>query len=151
MTVVQEVGPPFSFEVERTKIREFVQALGQLDAIHSDVEAARRAGYRDVVAPIGFVIWTLGQDGTEIFRRFGLEYDKGLAGSEGWDFVGPICAGDVLSGQTRYRSREQRQGSAGPMTVHFFDTTYDNQLGERVLEEHSSVIQWERSPYEVTP
>jgi acyl dehydratase len=142
-------GPRFSFEIERAKVREFVQALGQLDPIHCDVGAARRAGYRDLVAPIGFVIWTLGQDGTEIFRRFGLAYDRGLAGSEGWDFLGPICAGDVLTGQTRYRTSEVREGSAGPMTVHYFDTEYDNQLGGRVLEEHSSVIQWERSPYEV--
>jgi acyl dehydratase len=141
-------GPTFSFAVEAAKIREFAWALGGLDPVHTDTEAARRAGYRDVVAPIGFLIWTLGQDGTEIFRRFGLEYDKGLAGSEGWDFYEPACAGDVLTGRTRYVGKEERQGRGGKMDVHFFDTEYHNQLGEVVQVEHSSVIQWERSPYE---
>jgi len=148
MAVAEAAGPRFTFRIERCKIEEFVKAVGNLHPIHSDREVARAAGYPDVVAPIGFVIWTLGQDGTEIFRRFGLRYDRGVAGSEGWDFLGPICAGDMLTGQTRYRSSETKNGRAGPMTVHYFDTSYDNQLGERVLEEHSSVIQWERPPYE---
>ncbi|MFZ5867592.1 MAG: FAS1-like dehydratase domain-containing protein, partial [Thermodesulfobacteriota bacterium] len=43
--------PPFTWEVERGKIRELVQAIGDLNPIYSDKEAAMEEGYEDVVVP----------------------------------------------------------------------------------------------------
>ena len=43
------------YQVAREKIREFAEAIGATDPIHHDVEAARAAGYPDVVAPATFL------------------------------------------------------------------------------------------------
>jgi len=49
------VGYNYEFEdkyvVSREKIREFANASQLLDPVHHDVEAARAAGYADIVAP----------------------------------------------------------------------------------------------------
>ena len=43
--------PPVTYAVGREKIREYAFAVGETNPLHLDVEAARAAGYRDVVAP----------------------------------------------------------------------------------------------------
>lgn len=144
-------GPQFTLEIEAAKLREFAQALGNLDPVHTDREAARAAGFRDMVAPIGSIVWTLGQDRDLLFETFGLRADRGLAGSEGWEFLAPICAGDVLSGQTTHMGIEMKTGQSGEMSFHRFRTIYANQFGEQVLIENSMVMQWTRPPLAITP
>ena len=43
--------PTAPYQVGREKIREFATAIGAGDPVHHDVEAAKAAGYPDVVAP----------------------------------------------------------------------------------------------------
>jgi acyl dehydratase len=42
---------PVIYAVGREKIKEYALAVGESNPLHLDVEAARAAGYRDVVAP----------------------------------------------------------------------------------------------------
>ncbi len=48
--------PSAVYEVGRGKIAEFARAIGEDSALHRDVEAARAAGYPDVIAPPTFAI-----------------------------------------------------------------------------------------------
>jgi acyl dehydratase len=139
-------GPQFGFEVQAAKIREFAVALGGLPAIHTDRGAAQAAGYRDLVAPIGLIVWTIVQDRDALFALFGLSAHRGLAGSEGWRFEEPICAGDVLSGCTTHRAVEQRSGRSGPLDLHTLETVYRNQFGRIALVERTTILQWQRPP-----
>ncbi|MGD1052056.1 MAG: MaoC family dehydratase N-terminal domain-containing protein, partial [Solirubrobacteraceae bacterium] len=41
---------PHTYAVGREKIREFARAVGESDPLHLDLEAARAAGHRDLVA-----------------------------------------------------------------------------------------------------
>ena len=43
--------PPTTYAVGREKIREYAFATGETNPVHLDVDAARAAGYRDLVAP----------------------------------------------------------------------------------------------------
>ncbi len=147
----QDVAPPFAFELEAAKIREFAQALGGLDPIHSDRAAAQAAGYRDVVAPIGLVVWTLAQDRRRVFDTFALAEDRGLTTGEGWDFLAPICAGDRLTGETRRAGQEVREGRSGPLTLHRLETRYHNQFGALVMLERTTVAQWDKASRDRKP
>lgn len=147
MSEAQRQPPPFRYELEGAKIREFAQAMGGLDAVHTDRAAARAAGYRDIVAPIGLIVWTIPQDRDRVFEAFGLAADRGLTTSEGWDLHAPICAGDVLTGQTRHLGKEVREGRSGPAELHRLETAYHNQLGELALVEHTTIMQWAVSPF----
>ena len=48
--------PPFEYEVGREKIREYANAVGETNPVHHDLEAARAAGFADVVAPPMFCV-----------------------------------------------------------------------------------------------
>ena len=56
--------PTFEYEVGREKIREYAHAVGEANPVHLDPEAARAAGFRDVVAPPMFcVVYSAGAMG----------------------------------------------------------------------------------------
>ena len=56
--------PPFDYEVGREKIREYANAIGASNPVHFEREAAREAGFRDVVAPPMFaVVYSAGSVG----------------------------------------------------------------------------------------
>lgn len=46
---------PIRFEVERGRLRFFAQTIGLTDPIYSDVDAAQRAGHRDLPVPPTFL------------------------------------------------------------------------------------------------
>jgi hypothetical protein len=46
---------PMPFEVERGRLRFFAKAIGLTDPLYSDVDAARRAGHRDLPVPPTFL------------------------------------------------------------------------------------------------
>ncbi|HXS47393.1 MAG TPA: MaoC family dehydratase N-terminal domain-containing protein, partial [Solirubrobacterales bacterium] len=48
--------PGSTYQVGREKIKEYANALGIDNPVHHDVEAARAAGFRDVVAPPMFAV-----------------------------------------------------------------------------------------------
>jgi acyl dehydratase len=50
-TAVGKSYSPVNYAVGREKIKEYALAVGETNPLHLDVEAARAAGYRDVVAP----------------------------------------------------------------------------------------------------
>src|ERR1700677_384247 len=47
---------PVLYAVGREKIKEYAHAVGETNPVHLDVEAARAAGYADVVAPPMFAV-----------------------------------------------------------------------------------------------
>ncbi len=46
---------PMPFEVERGRLRFFARTIGLTDPIHFDLDAARRAGHRDLPVPPTFL------------------------------------------------------------------------------------------------
>ncbi len=46
---------PMPFDVERGRLRFFARTIGLTDPIYHDVEAARRAGHRDLPVPLTFL------------------------------------------------------------------------------------------------
>ena len=55
----QAVGKRYesvTYAVGREKVKEYAEAVGETNPIHLDVEAAREAGYDDVVAPPMFAV-----------------------------------------------------------------------------------------------
>ena len=53
---VGKIYPPTVYAVGREKIREYALAVGETNPVHLDVQAARGAGYADLVAPPMFAV-----------------------------------------------------------------------------------------------
>jgi acyl dehydratase len=91
------------FEVGRELIRHFASAIGDNNPICHDVEAAKAAGHRDLVAPPTFLT-------TLNFRRpsspvldpeLGLDYSLVVHGEQKFVLHRPVYAGDALIGSTK--------------------------------------------------
>jgi len=87
------------YEVGREHIRRFADAIEDRNPLYRDREAARAAGYRDVVAPPTFLT-VLGfryRDTTPMDDpELGVDFSKIVHGEEAFTLHRPICAGDVL-------------------------------------------------------
>ena len=106
--------------VGREKIREFAKAIQSEDPLHFSEEAARAAGYPDVVAPLTFIAIPGRQVQLEIFRNFdvGINLARVIHRDQKILYHRPIVAGDKL----------------------YFDSYLDS-----VIESHGTVISELRS------
>ncbi|CAL9672254.1 hypothetical protein SUDANB95_07558 [Actinosynnema sp. ALI-1.44] len=89
-------SPPY--EVGREKIREFATAVGATSPVHHDPEAARAAGYKDVIAPPTFavIVSLKANDVLVEDPDLGLDYSRVVHGDQTFTHTRPITAGDRL-------------------------------------------------------
>jgi len=95
--VGQELTAPGEYEVSRGKVREFAAAIGEASPLCSDVEAARAAGYTDLVAPATFAVIPAFLGLGEVMGRIGAPLQRQVHGEQGFIHHRPIVAGDVLT------------------------------------------------------
>jgi acyl dehydratase len=116
--------------VGREKIREYAHAVGETDPLHLDPEAARAAGFRDVVAPPMFcVVYSSPSVAPALFDPdVGINFALMVHG--GQEFVwGPlVVAGDEITTTVSVKSIEERAGNG----FFVFESQSVNQDGETV-------------------
>jgi acyl dehydratase len=88
-----------AYQVGREKIREFAEAIGDSNALYRDPDAARAAGYADLVAPPTFAMILVLRTQEELINdpKLGLDYRRMVHGSQSFIHHRPITAGDELS------------------------------------------------------
>ena len=100
-TLVGRSFPPTApYLVGREKIREFARAVLATSPLHFDPEAARAAGYADVVAPPTFAVVVQGQTIDQILTadpEAPLELSRVVHADQRFSFARPIVAGDELT------------------------------------------------------
>ncbi|GAA2573618.1 MaoC family dehydratase N-terminal domain-containing protein [Winogradskya consettensis] len=86
------------YQVGREKIREFATAIGATDAEYHDPEAARAAGYPDIVAPPTFpVVITMAANRQVVADPdLGIDYSRVVHGDQRFAYTRPVVAGDAL-------------------------------------------------------
>ena len=93
------VYPPTEpYLVGREKIREFARAVFATHPTHLDPEAARAAGYADVVAPTTFpiVVTAATLDQLLADEEAGVDFTRVVHGDQRFSYSRPIVAGDEL-------------------------------------------------------
>jgi acyl dehydratase len=122
--------PSTLYAVGREKIREYALAVGETNPLHLDPEAARAAGFRDVVAPPMFcVVYSSPAIGPAIFDpEVGIDFAMMVHG--GQEFVwGPlVVAGDEITTTVSVKSIEERAGNG----FYVFESRSTDQEGETV-------------------
>jgi acyl dehydratase len=121
---------PTTYAVGREKIREYASAVGETNPLYFDVDAARAAGYADVVAPPMFaVVYAARSVGPAILDpEVGIDFARML--HAGQEFVwGPlVVAGDEITTTASVKDISERGG----MNFFVFETVSTNQRGETV-------------------
>lgn len=138
--------PETIFEVTSTGCRLFARAVGHTDLIFYDREAAQQRGYRDVVAPPGFL-------GNPVFRpgervetaghpRLKTPYRRVLNGGTTFEYFEPLCAGDVVHSRSKVTEYQERLSSIGPMLITFRETSYVRSDGALVAKMYGHLINY---------
>ena len=131
------VGEPV--EVTRNDIRRFAAAIGDDNPLYTDREAAKAAGYTDVIAPPTFLISAStggGGGGFILEPELGLNFAMVVHGEETFEFSRPVQAGDVLTLEQRI-SDIQTKGSNELMTL-VTEVTSDS--GEHVATVTNTIV-----------
>ena len=127
---VGKTYPPVTYAVGREKIREYASAVGETDPVHLDTEAARRAGYADVVAPPMFaVVYCAPGITPAIFDpEVGLDFARMVHGAQDFRWDALVVAGDEVTTEVEVSDISERGG----MAFYVFETRSSNQRGEPV-------------------
>ncbi|MGR2752070.1 FAS1-like dehydratase domain-containing protein [Agromyces arachidis] len=94
----REFAPTAPYLVGREKVREFARAVFATNPIHLDVDAARAAGYDDVVAPPTFAVVVQEHTLAQLLAEpdAGIDFSRVVHGDQRFTSSRPIVAGDEL-------------------------------------------------------
>jgi len=104
--------PSTLYAVGREKVREFALAVGETNPVHLDVEAARAAGHRDVVAPPMFaVVYSAPAMGPAIFDPdVGINFALMVHGGQEFRWGPVVVAGDEVTPTGSVQEIRERDG-----------------------------------------
>ena len=122
--------PATTYAVGREKVREFALATYETNPLHLDHEAARKAGYDDVVAPPMFcVVYSSPAMGPAIFDpEVGIDFALMVHGGQQFEWGPLVVAGDEIRTEVAVESIEERDGKG----FFVFRSTSRNQRDEIV-------------------
>ena len=123
--------PPATYEVGLEKIREYANAVGEASDVHRDREAAKAAGFRDVVAPPMFaVVYSSPALGPAVLDpEVGIDFAAMVHGGQEFVWGEPVCAGDTITTSARVAEISEKDGKG----FYVFESTSVNQSGETVV------------------
>jgi acyl dehydratase len=121
---------PITYAVGREKIREYARAVGESDPLHLDLDAARSAGHKDLVAPPMFaVVYTSPAIGPAMLDPdIGMDFARMVHGAQEFAWGPLVVAGDEITTEVELADVSERGG----MGFYVFESRSDNQDGERV-------------------
>lgn len=140
----------FELPVERGKVREFALAVGEDNPIHLDVEAARAAGFPDIVAPPTFTvtqIWQVPREEREVRLGANLDYKRVLHGEQEFVYRRLPVAGETLKGVMRISRDFTKEGKrGGTMRFVTYESVFTDASGEEVLTAYYTLIETAKDP-----
>jgi acyl dehydratase len=122
--------PSVTYAVGREKIREYAAAVGETDSLYHDVEAARAAGYADVVAPPMFAVVYAGRSVIPALfdPELGINFAMLVHGAQEFRWGPVVVAGDEVTTTAKVADVSERGG----LGFYVFESVSENQGGETV-------------------
>jgi acyl dehydratase len=124
--------------VGREKVREFARAVLATSPINLDPEAARAAGYTDVVAPPTFPIVVAEPTLQQLLADddAGVDFSRVVHGDQRFTYSRPIVAGDELVAAMTVTSVKTLAGNSLVTS----ETTITDASGAHVVTTTSSIV-----------
>jgi acyl dehydratase len=123
---------PVDYEVGAEKVREFANAIGAENPVHHHHDAARAAGFRDLVAPPMFcVVYSARAMAPAILDpEIGINLAAMLHGSQEFEWDEPVCDGDVIQTIATCVEIYEKDGKG----FYVFETVSTNQEGKETVK-----------------
>jgi acyl dehydratase len=133
---------PYEFRVERGKIKEFADAIGDPNPIYRDPDYAAKTAVGAIMAPPTFLRTFLYEPRTAAEALKVRDWSYIVHGEQEFEYLAPIVAGDVLTVQERIVSITEKQSRrAGTLHVAVIEATYTNQRGETVQVARRTLVE----------
>jgi acyl dehydratase len=128
--VIGKTYDPATYAVGREKIREYAAAVGETNPLHFDLDAARAAGYDDLVAPPMFaVVYSAKAVMPAIFDpEVGINFAMMVHAAQEFVWGPVVVGGDEIRSQATVKDISKRGG----MSFYVFETVSENHRGETV-------------------
>jgi acyl dehydratase len=122
---------PAEFQVDADRIRQYAEAVGEDNPVHRDPEAAKAAGFRDLVAPPMFVVvYSAAAMGPPIFEVIGGDQlPRMVHGGQEFVWGEPVCAGDTITTQPQMKEIYEKDGKG----FFVFESVSTNQDGQETV------------------
>ena len=129
---------PVVYAVGREKVREYAAAVGETNPLYFDTEAARAAGYGDVLAPPMFVVvYCSSAFMTALFDpELEIDFARLVHGAQQFRWEQPVVAGDEITTTLSVREIAERAG----LRFDTFETVSVNQRGQTTCVGNWSTI-----------
>ena len=130
--------PSGPYAVDSASLAAFAAAVGSTDPVHSDPEAARAAGYADVIAPPTFAVSLAQQCDRQLVEdpEAGIDYSRVVHGEQRFVHHRPITAGDSVIGTLTVDSVREAGGHAMVTTR----TELATEAGEALCTSTSTIV-----------
>jgi acyl dehydratase len=126
------------FTVDRGRVLQFADAIGEDDPVFRDADAAKAAGYDEQIAPPTFVtvmqIMTSGQ--VVLDQELGLNYALVLHGEQEYEWSRPVKVGEKLRATPRIADIYAR----GPNEFLVIEADVKDESGERVVVGRTTLL-----------
>lgn len=134
--------PPYQFHVERGKIREFADAVGDPNPVYRDPAYAAQLGFAGVLAPPTLLRTFLYEPKTASDALKVADWSYIVHGEQEFEYFAPVMAGDVLTARERIVSiTEKASRRAGKLQIAVIETTFHNQRGEKVQVARRTLVE----------
>jgi acyl dehydratase len=133
---------PYEFRVERGKIKEFADAIGDPNPVYRDPEAAKQAGFPGIPAP-PTLLRTFLYETTEARDALKVkDWSYIVHGEQEFEYLKPVIAGDVLTARDRIVSITEKESKrAGTLQIAVIESAFVNQRGETVQIARRSLVE----------
>jgi acyl dehydratase len=134
--------PAYEFHVERGKIREFADAVGDPNPVYRDPAYAAQLGFAGVLAPPTLLRTFLYEPKTASDALKVADWSYIVHGEQEFEYFAPVLAGDVLTAQERILSiTEKESRRAGKLQIAVIETVFHNQRGEKVQVARRTLVE----------
>ena len=134
--------PPYEFHVERGKIREFADAIGDPNPIYRDGAHAAEKGFPGIIAPPTLLRTFLYEPKAASEALKVKDWSYIVHGEQEFEYFAPIVAGDVLTAQDRIVSISEKESRrAGKLQIAVIETIFHNQRGEKVQVARRTLVE----------
>ena len=123
--------PATTYEVGREKIREYATVIGLDNPVYFDLQAAKAAGYRDVVAPPMFcVVYSAPALAPAMFDDdVAMNFAAMVHGGQEFEWAEPACSGDEITTAAKCLQIYEKDGKG----FYVFESNSVNQNGDQVV------------------
>ncbi len=117
------------YEIEKGRLRMFVQAIGDPNPLWQDDEYAKKSGYGGIIAPSTFPVAICNN---ELPEQLLFPSSEAINAGNEVEFYQPIRPGDIITVTAKYTDVNERVGRMGKMGFIDIQITYTNQRQEVV-------------------